>query len=62
VPKSKKQLHKADGRLALPERKGVLQVVTYEAMNMLFQFGIFLATALTAVTTIIVIVTNRKKK
>ncbi|MDC3411984.1 putative holin-like toxin [Aquibacillus sp. 3ASR75-11] len=37
-------------------------MVTYEAMNMLFQFGIFLATLLTAVVAIIALVTNRKKK
>ncbi|WP_240510096.1 putative holin-like toxin [Virgibacillus profundi] len=37
-------------------------MVTYEAMNMLFQFGILLVTTLTAVVTIIAVVTNRKKK
>ncbi|MED4475540.1 putative holin-like toxin [Oceanobacillus caeni] len=37
-------------------------MVTYEAMNMLFQFGIFIVTALTAVVTIIAIVTNKRKK
>ncbi|MED4354361.1 putative holin-like toxin [Schinkia azotoformans] len=37
-------------------------MVTYEAMNMLFQFGIFLVTALTAVVAIIAIVTNKDKK
>ena len=60
--KIKMQLHKADGRLALPYRKGVLHMVTYEAMNMLFQFGIFLVTALTAVVAIVALVTNIKKK
>ncbi|WNS75188.1 putative holin-like toxin [Bacillus sp. DTU_2020_1000418_1_SI_GHA_SEK_038] len=37
-------------------------MVTYEAMNMLIQFGIFLATALTAIVAIIAVVTKRKKK
>ncbi|MGM7634435.1 putative holin-like toxin [Bacillus sp. Hm123] len=37
-------------------------MVTYEAMNMLFQFGIFLATVLTAIVAMITLVTNRKKK
>ena len=37
-------------------------MVTYEAMNMLFQFGIFLATALTAFVAIIAVVANRKKE
>ncbi len=37
-------------------------MVTYEAMNMLFQFGIFLVTTLTAVVAIIALVTNKKKK
>nr|WP_318281070.1 putative holin-like toxin [Paenibacillus bovis] len=37
-------------------------MVTYEAINMLFQFGIFLATALAAIVGIIALVTNRKKK
>ncbi|MFJ7934388.1 putative holin-like toxin [Sporosarcina sp. NPDC096371] len=38
-------------------------MVTFEAMNMLFQFGIFLATTLTAVVAIIVaiVITNQKK-
>ncbi|MEK5071484.1 putative holin-like toxin [Sporosarcina sp. FSL K6-1508] len=36
-------------------------MVTYDAMNMLFQFGIFLATAITAVAAIIAIATNKKK-
>ncbi|WP_438296373.1 putative holin-like toxin [Sporosarcina sp. FA15] len=38
-------------------------MVTFEAMNMLFQFGIFLAAALTAVVAIIVaiVITNQKK-
>ena len=43
-------------------RKGVFYMVTFEAINMLFQFGIFLATALTGVLAIIALVTNRKKK
>ncbi|MDQ0215908.1 hypothetical protein J2S13_002328 [Oikeobacillus pervagus] len=37
-------------------------MVTYEAMNILFQFGIFLATALTAIVAIIALVINRNKK
>ncbi|WP_241558997.1 putative holin-like toxin [Oceanobacillus halophilus] len=37
-------------------------MVTYDAMDMLFPFGIFLVTTLTAVVTIITVVTNRKKK
>lgn len=38
-------------------------MVTYESMNMLFQFGIFLATALTAIIAVLVaiVVTNKKK-
>ncbi|WP_253724381.1 putative holin-like toxin [Sporosarcina sp. HYO08] len=36
-------------------------MMTYDAMNMLFQFGIFLATSLTALVAIIVIVVDRKK-
>ncbi|WP_253724380.1 putative holin-like toxin [Sporosarcina sp. HYO08] len=36
-------------------------MMTYDAMNMLFQFGIFLATSLTALVAIIVIVIDRKK-
>jgi tetrahydromethanopterin S-methyltransferase subunit B len=55
-------LHIADGWLTLPVRKGVFDMVTYEAMNMLFQFGIFLATAITAVVAIIAFVTNKNKK
>ncbi|WP_238389584.1 putative holin-like toxin [Virgibacillus sp. MSP4-1] len=37
-------------------------MVTYEIMNMLFQFGIFLATGLTSVVAVIALVTNKKKK
>ncbi|UOQ86957.1 putative holin-like toxin [Gracilibacillus salinarum] len=37
-------------------------MVTYEAMSMLFQFGIFLATFLATIVAIIALVTNRKKK
>ncbi|WP_239094003.1 putative holin-like toxin [Bacillus sp. B15-48] len=37
-------------------------MVTYKAMNKLFQFGIFLATMLTTIVAIIALVTNRKKK
>ena len=47
-----------------PLRKGVLYImVTFEAMNMLFQFGIFLATTLTTVVAIVVaiVITNKKK-
>jgi len=40
----------------------VLKVVTYEALNMLLQFGIFLASALAAIIAMIALVTNRKKK
>ncbi|WP_450097611.1 putative holin-like toxin [Sporosarcina beigongshangi] len=36
-------------------------MVTYDAMNMLFQFGIFFATAATAVIALIALYTNRKK-
>lgn len=43
------------------ERKGVFHMMTYDAMNMLFQFGIFLATSLTALVAIIAIVINTKK-
>ncbi|MFA1822219.1 putative holin-like toxin [Virgibacillus oceani] len=35
--------------------------MTYDAMNMLFQFGIFLATGLTAMVAIVAIVIKRKK-
>ncbi|WP_234402395.1 putative holin-like toxin [Oceanobacillus damuensis] len=37
-------------------------MVTYDAMDMLFQFGIFLVATFTAVVTVIIVVTNRKKK
>jgi hypothetical protein len=37
-------------------------MVTYDAMNMLFQFGIFLATSMTAVVAIIAIVASYRKK
>ncbi|WJY27316.1 putative holin-like toxin [Sporosarcina trichiuri] len=36
-------------------------MMTFDAMNMLFQFGIFLATSLTAVVAIIAIVIKTKK-
>ncbi|MEK3936306.1 putative holin-like toxin [Sporosarcina sp. FSL W7-1349] len=36
-------------------------MVTFEAMNMLFQFGMFLATAVVAIAAIIALYTNRKK-
>ncbi|MDW0113989.1 putative holin-like toxin [Sporosarcina saromensis] len=36
-------------------------MVTYDAMNMLFQFGLFLAAAVTAVVAIIALFINRKK-
>ncbi|WP_251672057.1 MULTISPECIES: putative holin-like toxin [unclassified Sporosarcina] len=36
-------------------------MVTYDAMNMLFQFGMFLATMATAVIAIIALFINRKK-
>ncbi|MCG3088528.1 putative holin-like toxin [Sporosarcina cyprini] len=36
-------------------------MVTYDAMNMMFQFGIFLATVAGAITAIIALSTNRKK-
>ncbi|WP_252504444.1 putative holin-like toxin [Sporosarcina sp. Marseille-Q4943] len=36
-------------------------MVTYEAMNMMFQFGIFIATAELAIAAIIALDTNRKK-
>jgi hypothetical protein len=41
--------------------KGGVIMVTYEAMNMLFQFGMFLAAATTAVVAIIALFTSRKK-
>ncbi|MCH1627042.1 putative holin-like toxin [Ferdinandcohnia quinoae] len=37
-------------------------MVTYEAINMLFQFGIFLATTLAAIVAMIALVISRKKK
>ncbi|MBM7648595.1 hypothetical protein JOC78_001541 [Bacillus ectoiniformans] len=36
-------------------------MVTYDAMNMLFQAGILLATATSAVIAMIALYTNRKK-
>ncbi|WP_432355637.1 putative holin-like toxin [Sporosarcina sp. A2] len=36
-------------------------MVTYEAMNMLFQFGLFLATMTTAVVAMIALYTKQKK-
>ncbi|WP_246096833.1 putative holin-like toxin [Psychrobacillus soli] len=36
-------------------------MVTYEAMNMLFQFGIFLVTTLTAIVALVALKTNKKK-
>ncbi|MEK4024794.1 putative holin-like toxin [Mammaliicoccus sciuri] len=36
-------------------------MVTYEAMNMLFQFGMFLAAIVTAVVAMIALFINRKK-
>ena len=46
-----------------PLGKGVLLMITFEAMNMLFQFGIFLATTLSVVVAIVVaiVITNKKK-
>ena len=41
--------------------KGGVYMVTYDAMNMLFQFGIFLATAATAVFAMIALYANRKE-
>ncbi|WP_255249822.1 putative holin-like toxin [Bacillus sp. FJAT-45066] len=37
-------------------------MVTYEAMNMLFQFGVFLVTTLTPLVAMIALVTNKKEK
>ncbi|WP_234402393.1 putative holin-like toxin [Oceanobacillus damuensis] len=37
-------------------------MVTYDAMDMLFQFGISLVTTFTAVVTVIMVVNNKKKK
>ncbi|MED4885137.1 putative holin-like toxin [Bacillus smithii] len=37
-------------------------MVTYETIGVLIQFGIFLATALTAIVAIIALVTDKKKK
>ncbi|MEK3937408.1 putative holin-like toxin [Sporosarcina sp. FSL W7-1349] len=36
-------------------------MVTYEAIHMMFQFGMFLATLATAVVAMIALYTNRKK-
>ncbi|WP_231567255.1 putative holin-like toxin [Sporosarcina sp. ZBG7A] len=36
-------------------------MVTYEAMNMLFQFGLFLAAMATTIVARIALYTNRKK-
>ncbi|MFP3322376.1 putative holin-like toxin [Planococcus maritimus] len=36
-------------------------MVTYDAMNMLFQFGIFLTSALTVGVAIIALAINKKK-
>ncbi|MHC8514877.1 putative holin-like toxin [Sporosarcina sp. ITBMC105] len=36
-------------------------MVTYDAMNMLFQFGMFLAAAAAAIVAIIALFINRKK-
>ncbi|MEZ7171114.1 putative holin-like toxin [Sporosarcina sp. OR05] len=36
-------------------------MVTYDAMNMLFQFGMFLVATVTAVVAIIALFINRKK-
>ncbi|EGQ27892.1 hypothetical protein HMPREF9372_0110 [Sporosarcina newyorkensis 2681] len=41
--------------------KGGVKMVTYEAMNMLFQFGMFLAAIVTAVVAMIALFINRKK-
>lgn len=41
--------------------KGGVYMVTYEAMNMLFQFGMFLAAMATAIVAMIALSTNRKK-
>lgn len=46
--------------LALPWEGGV-KMVTYEAMNMVFQFGIFLAATATAIVARIALFINRKK-
>ncbi|WP_268874288.1 MULTISPECIES: putative holin-like toxin [Sutcliffiella] len=37
-------------------------MVTYEAMHLLFHFGMFIVTSLTAVIAIITLVTNKKEK
>ena len=37
-------------------------MVTYEAMNMLLQFGMFFVTTITAIVAIITLVTNKKEK
>ncbi|WP_246110972.1 putative holin-like toxin [Sporosarcina luteola] len=36
-------------------------MVTYEAMNMLFQFGMLFAAMVTAIVAMIALFTNRKK-
>ena len=37
-------------------------MVTYEGINMLFQFGMFFVTTLTAIVAIVTFVTNKKEK
>ncbi|EGQ27943.1 hypothetical protein HMPREF9372_0051 [Sporosarcina newyorkensis 2681] len=41
--------------------KGGVYMVTYEAMNMLFQFGMFLAAMATVIVAMIALFINRKK-
>jgi hypothetical protein len=41
--------------------KGGVYMVTYEEMNMLFQFGMFLAAMATVIVAMIALYTNRKK-
>lgn len=46
--------------MSLTSRGG--NMVTYEAMNMLFHFGMLFVTTLTAFIAIVTLVTNKKEK
>ena len=49
------------GRHSLDERGCLYMMVTYEAINMLFQAFIAFATMATAIVALIVLLTNKKK-
>ena len=49
------------GRTVGTPWKGGVYMVTFEAVNMMFQFGIFLATAALAIAAIIALDAKRKK-